>query len=98
MAKTFVVLSAAGVHRDLSKGSREQRFWDEHAAFIDALVEEGFIMLGGPLVDEGGAMLVVGAESEGEIRAKLADDPWYQQGMLELVAIKRWDIFIDERR
>lgn len=98
MAKTFVVLSTAGVQRELAKGTREQAYWDEHAAFIDGLVEAGFIMLGGPLTDEGGAMLVVWAESEDEIRAKLADDIWYQQGILELVAIKRWEIFIDERR
>src|SRR5262245_36735808 len=51
--KTFMVLSAAGPARDLTKGTREQRYWDEHAAFIDGLVDEGFILLGGPLSDEG---------------------------------------------
>ena len=35
--KTFIVLSTAGVHRDLSKGARKQPFWDEHEAFIDGL-------------------------------------------------------------
>ena len=62
--KTFIVLSTAGVHRDLAKGSREQPYWDEHAAFIDGLVDEGFILMGGPLVDDGGAMLIVHAEDE----------------------------------
>ena len=95
--KTFVVLSTAGVHRDLAKDTREQPFWDEHAAFIDGLVEEGFILLGGPLVDEGGAMVVVRANDEAAVRARMAPDPWYQEQILDLVSIKRWDIFIDRR-
>jgi uncharacterized protein YciI len=95
--KTFIVLSTAGVHRDLAKGTREQPFWDEHAAFIDGLVEEGFIFLGGPLVDEGGAMVVVRADDEAAVRAKFARDPWYQEQILELVSVKRWEMFIDRR-
>jgi uncharacterized protein YciI len=94
---TFIALSSAGPNRDLSKGSREQRYWDEHGAFIDALVAEGFIMMGGPLADEGGAMLIVNAADEHEVREKMKDDPWYVHGMLKLESVKRWEIFIDER-
>lgn len=95
--KTFIVLSTAGVHRDLAKDTREQAFWNEHAAFIDGLVEEGFIFLGGPLVDEGGALVVVRADDEAAVRAKVASDPWYHEQILELVSIKRWEMFIDQR-
>lgn len=94
---TFVVLSRAGARRDLSRGAREQAHWDEHAAFVDGLVAEGFVVLGGPLVDEGGAMLVVRADDEGQVRARLAGDPWYEHDILELERIARWDIFIDRR-
>ena len=94
---TYILLSSAGPLRDLSKGTREQPFWDEHAAFIDALDAEGFILLGGPLVDEGGAILVVHATDEREVREKIKDDPWYVQGVLTLESVKRWDIFIDNR-
>ncbi len=93
----FVVTSAAGPRRDFARDTREQAFWDEHAAFIDALVEEGFIVLGGPLVDEGGAMLIVRARDEQEVRERLKDDPWYREGILRLQSIKRWQIFIDRR-
>jgi uncharacterized protein YciI len=96
--KTFMIISAAGPNRDLAKGTREQRYWDEHAAFIDGLVEAGFIVLGGPLSDEGGAVLVVQADDEGEVREKLKDDPWYVNGILRLERVTRWEIFIDERR
>ena len=30
----FIVTSTAGPNRDLSKDTREQPFWDDHAAFI----------------------------------------------------------------
>jgi uncharacterized protein YciI len=95
--KTFIILSAAGPNRDLAKGTREQTYWDEHATFIDALVKDGFIVLGGPLVDEGGAILVVRAVDEAAVRDTMKDDPWYVNGILTLVSIKRWEIFIDRR-
>ena len=94
---TFIVLSRAGARRDLAKGSREQLYWDEHAAHIDALVDDGTILLGGPLVDEGGAMLVVRAGDEADVWAKIEPDPWYAHGILALERIARWDIFIDRR-
>ena len=98
MKNTFVVISSAGPNRDVSKGTREQPFWVEHAEFIDRLVAEGFILMGGPLVDEGGALLIVNAEDENKVREKLKNDPWRDQGILKLESIKRWQIFIDERK
>ena len=97
MKKTFVVISSAGPNRDLSKATREQPFWDEHAKFIDRLVDEGFISMGGPLVDEGGALLTFNAEDENEVREKLKNDPWSEHGILKLESVKRWQIFIDAR-
>jgi len=97
LKNTYLVISSAGANRDLSKGTREQRYWDEHGKFIDALVEEGFILMGGPLVDEGGAMMIVRAEDESEVREKLRRDPWYEREILNLDSIKHWDIFIDKR-
>jgi uncharacterized protein YciI len=98
MKNTFVVISSAGPKRDPSKGTREQPFWDEHAEFIDRLVAEGFILMGGPLVDEGGSLLIVNAEDENEVREKLKNDPWRDQGILKLESVRRWQIFIDERK
>jgi len=95
--QTFVVLSTAGANRDLAKGAREQAIWDEHEVFIDNLVDDGFIVMGGPLVDEGGGMLIVRGENEVAVRATIEQDPWYTHEILRLVSIKRWDIFIDKR-
>ena len=98
MKDTFVAISSAGPNRDLSKGTREQPFWNQHAEFIDKLVAEGSILMGGPLVDEGGALLIFNAEDENEVREKLKNDPWSEHGILKLESIKRWQIFIDERK
>ena len=95
---TFVTISSPGPDRDLSKGAREQPFWNEHAAFIDQLVAEDFVLMGGPLVDENGAMLIVNADDENEVREKLKNDPWMKHGVLKLDSVKRWQIFIDARK
>jgi uncharacterized protein YciI len=97
MRKTFVVLSVAGPLRDRTKSAREQPYWDEHAQFIDGITTD-FILMGGPFEDEGGAMLIVRAENESEVRQKLQPDPWYTHGILQLQSVHRWDIFIDERQ
>ena len=98
MKNTFVVLSSAGPNRDLSKETRDQPLWDEHAAAIDQLVADGFILIGGPLVDEGGSLLIFNAEDENEVREKMKTDPWLEHGILKQEQIKRWQIFIDERK
>jgi uncharacterized protein len=98
MKYTFVTISSAGPDRDSSKGTREQPLWDEHAAFIDQLVAEGFILMGGPLVDEDGAILIVKAEDEKQVRDKLENDPWMKHGVLKLESVKRWEIYIDVRK
>lgn len=48
MKNIFLAISSAGLNRDFSKDTREQPFWDEHAKFIDQLVDDGFILMGGP--------------------------------------------------
>ena len=45
---TFAVTMVHGPHWDRSRPIREQDGWDEHAAFMDGLVDDGLIILGGP--------------------------------------------------
>ena len=58
--------------------------------------------MGGPLVDQGGmphgALLIVNAEDENEVKEKLKNDPWFEKGILKLESVKRWQIFIDARK
>src|SRR3954470_6080413 len=76
MATYYVVVRRSGPAWDPSKPLEDQDGWPEHAAFMDALVEAGFVVLGGPLADEQRVVLAVEAGSEAAVRATLADDPW----------------------
>jgi uncharacterized protein YciI len=77
---------------------REQAGWDEHALFMDGLVDTGFILLGGPLEGERDTLHIIEAESEDAIRRRLAEDPWAQNGMLTPASIERWTIVLDGLR
>lgn len=93
----FVLRLERGGPWDWSRGMREQDGWDEHAAFMDGLVEKGKIILGGPLEDERYTMHIIEADSEQVVRDLFATDPWWVNGMLTPVGIERWTILLDGR-
>jgi uncharacterized protein YciI len=74
---------------------RKQAGWDEHAAYMDGLVAEGFLLLAGPLEGERDVLWVAEAESESAIRERMAEDPWAANGMLRPVRIERWNVVLD---
>jgi uncharacterized protein YciI len=76
---------------------REQEGWDEHARYMDALVDSGFVLLAGPLEGDREVLWVVSASSEEEIRERLAQDPWASSGLLLPTSIERWTIVLDGR-
>jgi uncharacterized protein YciI len=93
-----VVRLERGEPWDWSRGLREQNGWDEHARFMDSLVEDGFILqLGGPLHGERDTLHIVIARSEAAIRQRLAEDPWAANHMLSVKSIERWTILLDGR-
>jgi hypothetical protein len=91
-----VIVSRSGPDWDRSKPLEEQSGWDDHAAFMDALVDDGFIVLGGPLDDEYRVAHAVEADSPEAIRATLADDPW-SESHLVIESIEAWTIRLDGR-
>jgi hypothetical protein len=90
-----VVLTQSGPEWDRSQPLDGQSQWEEHAAFMDTLVEEGFIVLGGPLGD-GRVVLAIEAESVEPARRRLAQDPW-SESHLVVAAIEPWTIRLDGR-
>jgi uncharacterized protein YciI len=92
-----VVLHRSGPRWDASRPLEEQSGWPEHASFMDRLVDEGFVVLGGPLGDEYRVVHVVEAESEDAVRATFARDPW-SETHLQVAAIDPWTIRLDARR
>jgi hypothetical protein len=89
---TFAVFRERGIAWDPRLGMREQEGWDEHAAFMDALLADGFVRLGGPL-GERRVLLVVDADSPAAIEARLAGDPW-SPTLLRVERIDRWEILL----
>lgn len=96
MATFHVVLRRSGPEWDPSRAMEEQSDWLAHASYMDELVAAGFIRLGGPLADEHRVVHVVEAESEAEVRAAYAGDPW-SESHLRLDSIDRWTIRLDAR-
>lgn len=76
---------------------RGQAQWTEHAAFMNALAAEGFVVLGGPLGDGAETLLIIAADGEGTVRARLAADPWTGSGLLELKSVEPWTVLLDSR-
>jgi uncharacterized protein len=91
----WVIRVARGGPWDWSRDMREQAGWDGHAAYIDGIFEEGWLLLVGPLEGGRDTMWVVEAETEEEIRARMKEDPWAKNGMLTPVSIEKWNIVLD---
>jgi hypothetical protein len=96
MPMFHVLLLREGPAWDRALPLEEQSDWEAHAEFMDGLVADGFIVLGGPLSDEHRVVHVVEAESEVEIRERLASDPW-SGSHLVVGAIDPWTIRLDGR-
>jgi uncharacterized protein YciI len=93
----WVVRLERGGPWDWSRDLREQAGWDEHARFMDGLVDDGFILLGGPLEGDRETLHVVEAPSEEAIRERFAQDNWAANGMLTVQRVERWTILLDGR-
>jgi uncharacterized protein YciI len=94
---TFAVTTVHGPGWDDTRPIRQQQAWDEHAAFFDGLVGEGFIIIGGPLGNGERTLHAVEAADENQIRARLAEDPWAAMGLLRVGSIEPWSLWLDSR-
>jgi uncharacterized protein YciI len=93
----FVVTRERGPAWDEARPMREQEGWDDHAAFMDALADEGFVVLGGPLGEGDQHFLhVVDAPSEEAVWERLAADPW-EARQLTTVAVAAWQVLLSRR-
>jgi uncharacterized protein len=93
----FAVRLVHGPGWDPARQIRSQDAWREHAVFMDGLVDDGFIILGGPVGDGEQTLHVVEAADENEVRARLAADPWAVAGLLQVGTIEPWALWLDSR-
>jgi uncharacterized protein YciI len=96
MPMFHVVLRQSGPQWRPGRPLEDQIGWQEHAEYMDALVEDGFIVLGGPVTDDGRVVHAVEAESEDAIRATWARDPWSETHLV-VDSIEPWMIRLDGR-
>jgi uncharacterized protein YciI len=97
VANFLVMLRRSGPEWDPARPMEEQSGWPAHAAFMDEITENGFVVLAGPLADEERVVWAVEADSEADVRATLAADPW-SETHLRVEAIEPWTIRLDGRR
>jgi uncharacterized protein len=91
----YAVLRERGENWNARVPMRQQEQWEEHAAFMDALADDGFVVLGGPLGDgEKIFLLIIAAESQQAIESRIADDPWTPLRLLRTVSVERWEILL----
>ncbi len=95
--KYFAVTRERGPAWNSSVSMREQKRWNDHAAFMDALAEEGFVVLGGPLSKgERRFLLIFNIDSEKTVETRLAADPWTQMRLLRITKIEPWEILLEK--
>jgi len=98
----FAVIREAGPAWTEGRGITEQPAVSDHAAFMNSLADQGFVLFGGPLAgSEHGrlrALLIVNAQTESEIRRRLAGDPWALTEQLLIASIEPWNILVGTER
>jgi uncharacterized protein YciI len=98
----FAVIRDAGPAWADGKGAFEQPNVDEHAAFMNALADEGIVLFAGPLAgSEHGrihVLLIIKADSEAVILDRLAADPWAQAQRLVTTIVEPWNLVVGADR
>jgi uncharacterized protein len=83
-------------------GIFDQPAVDEHAAYMNTLADDGFLLFAGPLAgSERGrvrVLLVLDAEDEAAIHARLGDDPWARGERLRVVTVEPWTVLVGAER
>ena len=97
MATYLVRLTRSGPSWQPGRPLEEQSGWEAHAAYMDTLVDDGTVVLGGPLADDLQVALTVEAASEQDVRSVLAADPW-SGSHLVLAEVLPWTIRLDGTR
>ena len=90
MNKLYAAMRTRGPRWKESVIMDEQEDWKEHAAFMDGLVTEGFVLMGGPLKESEDVLLIVRATDEAEIEARFAEDIWTKTELLQTKWVKEW--------
>jgi uncharacterized protein YciI len=93
----FAVIRQEGAGWDRDRPLREQDGWPEHARYMDALADEGVVVLAGPIGDGTPlhrALVIFAADDEATVQARLDEDPWTPMQTLTTVSVERWNLLL----
>jgi len=93
----LAVIRERGPAWDPKVPMHRQKMWEEHAAFMNALVADGVVVLGGPLGEGERVLLAMRAEDDRDVHRRLAGDPWSKRSLLITASIDAWTILLDGR-
>jgi uncharacterized protein YciI len=94
-ATYYAMVRAHGERWDDSRPLRQQEQYEEHMAFLDALADDGFVILGGTLGErEEQFLFIFAAENAGAVEERLAEDPWTRLRIVRTVSVERWNITV----
>ena len=92
MPQLFAVIRTRGPAFEPSRPLEAQADWAAHAAFMNGLVRDGSVVLGGPLEGTADVLLVMRAASADDARDRLAADPWTVQDLLRVNRVSPWTL------
>ena len=86
----FAVIRTRGARWNEAQPMEGQEDWLAHASYMNALVSEGFMLLGGPMLDTSDVLLIVRARDQAAVEARLAADCWSVNDLLRTRQISPW--------
>lgn len=90
MPQLFLVMRTLGPAWNDGVTMDEQVDWRRHADVMNELHARAIALLAGPLPGTPDVLLVFRVESEAEVEARLAEDCWSAQGLLQTLWIEPW--------
>ena len=75
----------------------DQPGWDEHAEFIDDLIERGVFVMGGPWTNRLGSMSLWEGMDAAAVRDVMLRDPFVLNGVFEIEDVADWTVYVDTR-
>jgi uncharacterized protein YciI len=88
MKRTFAAIVQRTSKWDQSKTAQEQAGFAAHAKYMGDLEAEGFITLAGLMQDTFDVLFILEADSKEQVDARLAADPWRQDGHTRLLRLE----------
>jgi uncharacterized protein YciI len=84
------------------KGAFEQPAVNDHAAFMNHLADDGFVLFAGGLAgsehDRIRVLLIAEAADEGDIHRRFADDPWQRAQQVVTTSAEPWNLLVGADR